>query len=93
MRIVCPYCGSRDHQEFTYRGDASAKRPDISNTSSDDHLSYVFDRENPAGLHKEIWNHTGGCRTHLIVTRDTLTHEIKACEATGFQAKNTETGS
>lgn len=83
MRIECPYCGLRDHQEFTYRGDASAVRPDINNTSMSDHKAYVFDRRNPDGDHREIWNHTGGCRTHLIVTRSTITHEISACEPAG----------
>jgi len=43
----------------------------------------VFDRANPDGEHREIWNHTGGCRTHLIVTRKTKTHEILACEPVG----------
>ena len=28
MRIDCPHCGSRDIQEFVYRGDASVLRPD-----------------------------------------------------------------
>ena len=83
MRITCPYCGPRDHQEFTFRGDASAKRPSMKNTSIEDHASYVFDRQNPDGLHREVWNHTGGCRTHVVVTRNTVTHEVTSCEAVG----------
>ncbi len=83
MRLTCPTCGTRDHQEFTYKGDANAVRPSIKNTSIDDHNAYVFDRANPAGEHREIWNHTGGCRTHIIVIRNTTTHEIISCEPVG----------
>ena len=83
MRIVCPYCGERDHQEFTYKGDATATRPDITSSSVEDHAAFVFDRANPAGAHKELWIHTGGCRQHVEVTRDTLTHAITKCEGVG----------
>ena len=87
MRLTCPYCGERDHQEFTYRGDAMAKRPNMKNDSIEDHASYVFDRTNPAGPHQELWNHTSGCRQHIVVVRDTVTHEVKSCEAVGPWAK------
>jgi heterotetrameric sarcosine oxidase delta subunit len=83
MRLNCPYCGLRDHQEFTYRGDATAVRPALDNQSIDEHNSYVFDRANPDGIHRELWNHTSGCRTHLIVERHTLTHEIVSCVPVG----------
>lgn len=83
MRLTCPYCGERDHQEFTYRGDASAARPSIENTSIEEHASYVYDRTNPAGVHRELWNHTGGCRTHVVVERNTLTHEVISCKPIG----------
>ena len=29
IRINCPYCGERDHSEFTYGGDASIQYPDL----------------------------------------------------------------
>ena len=83
MRLTCPYCGPRDHQEFTYRGDATAQRPAMDNESIADHAAYVFDRTNPDGEHQEIWNHTGGCRMHVIVTRNTTTHKVTKCEPTG----------
>ncbi len=87
MRITCPWCGERDHQEFTYRGDAAAKRPAMSDESIEAHQAYVYDRENPDGAHRELWNHTGGCRKHLVVTRNTLTHQITLCEPIGPWAK------
>ena len=83
MRLNCPHCGERDHQEFTYRGDASAIRPALDNTSIDDHNSYVYDRTNPDGVHRELWNHTSGCRTHMVVERNTITHEILSCQPIG----------
>ena len=83
MRITCPICGERDHREFTYKGDASAIRPAHGSDDVDAHKAYVYRRTNPAGSHRELWLHTGGCRTHLIVTRDTVTHQITDCEPIG----------
>ncbi len=40
--------------------------------------SYVFDRTNPSGPHREFWLHTGGCRQHLLVTRDMASHTISS---------------
>ncbi|MEM8750700.1 MAG: sarcosine oxidase subunit delta [Pseudomonadota bacterium] len=93
MRLTCPYCGERDHQEFTYRGDASATRPAIESTAMDDHLAYVYDRKNPDGVHRELWNHTSGCRMHLVVTRNTVTHEVTGCEPVGPWAKKLKAAS
>ena len=88
MRLTCPYCGPRDHQEFTYRGDANALRPLLKNNSTEDHASYVYDRTNPDGLHKELWNHTSGCRTHVVVERNTVTHEVVSCNPVGPFARH-----
>ena len=80
MRIPCPYCGSRDIGEFVYRGDATPVRPDAkAEDTAPPHsamFEYVYLRDNPAGLHEEHWYHAQGCRNWLVVTRDTLTHEI-----------------
>jgi sarcosine oxidase subunit delta len=82
LRIRCPWCGERDETEFRYRGDASALRP-----ASDAGLAafgaFVYARDNPRGWHTEWWLHVGGCRTLLIVTRDTLSHEIRGVRAAG----------
>ena len=76
MIITCPHCGPRDLAEFSYSGDATLKRPDPASTDQQAWNEYVYDRENPAGEHREYWQHAGGCRRFLIVTRNTLTHEI-----------------
>jgi sarcosine oxidase subunit delta len=79
MLIDCPYCGARDSQEFTYRGDANGVRPDPSAENAELAFhDYVYLRNNPAGDHLEWWYHGSGCRQWLKVSRNTLTHVIKA---------------
>lgn len=41
---------------------------------------YVYLRDNPRGAYDEYWHHTSGCRRWLVVSRDTATHEIYACQ-------------
>ena len=80
MLIPHPLLGLRDAQEFTYLGDASLiDRPDgVADGLADPeaHHDYLHLRDNPAGLHRELWFHEAGDRSWLVVTRDTLTHEI-----------------
>ena len=76
LRIECPFCGLRDHSEFTYGEDASIKYPDLENTDRQAWYEAVFLRDNPRGVHLERWHHVQGCRQWLIVERDTASHEI-----------------
>lgn len=76
MRIPCPYCGPRDSSEFSYLGDATVRRPGPENADALTMHDYVYLRSNPAGPHDEFWYHASGCHAWLVVTRDTLTHEI-----------------
>lgn len=78
MMIDHPLLGPRDASEFTYLGDATLiDRPDgLSETASRDFYEYQYLRDNPAGLHRELWFHEGGDRSWLVVTRNTVTHEI-----------------
>ena len=64
--------------EFTYQGDGNRTRPDPASTDQEAWNAYVYDRLNTAGDHHEIWQHSGGCRAHLAVTRNTLTHKISS---------------
>ncbi len=78
MRIPCPHCGPRGHEEFAYHGDASLVRPDPGAADAERAFAeYVYLRDNPAGLHRELWYHAQGCQSWLVVERDTLTHEIR----------------
>lgn len=92
MLIPCPHCGPRDISEFSYQGDATRTRPDPASTDMKAWYDYVYNRPNPAGPHREYWQHSGGCRAHLLVVRDTLSHEIEsvAFARTGLNAAGGE---
>lgn len=77
MIINHPILGPRDAQEFVYLGDASLiNRPDGMTASIEAVHDYAYLRDNPAGVHRELWYHEQGDRSWLMVTRDTSTHEI-----------------
>ena len=82
MIIDHPLLGPRDAQEFIYLGDAGLMtRPNwLSETALSDFHDYLHLRDNPAGLHRELWFHEQGDRSWLVVTRDTSTHEITKVE-------------
>lgn len=75
MRLTCPCCGPRALDEFSYRGDATVRRP-REDASHEAWVDYVYLRDNPAGPHAELWYHGAGCRAWLVVVRDTTTHEV-----------------
>ena len=77
IRIRCPFCGERDHSEFTYGGDASVTYPPLE-APAEEWVEAVFQRENIRGVQSETWHHVNGCRMWLVVERDTMTHEIHA---------------
>ena len=81
IRIKCPYCGERDHSEFSYGGDASIKYPEL-DAPYRDWVKAVFFRENIRGVQKETWHHSSGCRMWLEVERCTKTHKITAVKPT-----------
>lgn len=87
MLIPHPLLGPRDAQEFVYLGPATLiDRPEIAFPLSDADAAldafhvYLHERENPAGLHRELWFHEQGDRSWLVVTRDTRTHDIVGAE-------------
>jgi methylglutamate dehydrogenase subunit B len=86
MRIPCCHCGERGNEEFAYLGDATVTRPktDVAVPLDDaghrQWADYVYRRDNPAGVHRELWQHTAGCRAWLVVTRNLSTHEILKVE-------------
>ena len=76
MRITCPICGERDRREFYYQGDAVAlRRPDPDGTP-EYWDAYLHLRDNPAGVTRDLWYHEMGCGAWLVVTRNTVTHEV-----------------
>lgn len=80
MLIPHPLLGPRDAQEFTCLGCASLLARPAPGASAEVLADYLFLRDNPAGLHRELWFHEQGDRSWLVVTRDTVTHEILGAE-------------
>ena len=82
MIIHHPLLGPRDMQEFVYLGDASLlARPDgLADGAAEAFYQYLYLRDDPAGLHRELWFHEQGDRSWLVVTRNTVSHEILAVE-------------
>lgn len=82
LLIECPYCGSRAETEFSYGGEAGISRPaDPYALTDTEWADYLFMRKNPRGAHKELWNHSAGCRRWFEVERDTVTYQIKSSMA------------
>jgi heterotetrameric sarcosine oxidase delta subunit len=92
MRIPCPHCGSRSHEEFAYLGDAmlgkrpEAPPPDPASGEDDEALrrafcDYVYLRDNPPGRHHELWFHASGCQEWLVVERDISTHRVFSAQS------------
>ena len=80
MRIPCPLCGPRDRREFYYYGAEDFLHrpiPDAPSEAWDNHLHL---RDNPAGVTKDLWYHESGCTSWLLITRNTVTHEILSAE-------------
>ena len=82
MIINHPLLGPRDSAEFTYLGDAKMiDRPDgMAEGAAQAFYEHCYLRDNPAGWHEELWFHEAGDRSWLVVTRNTLTHEISKVE-------------
>ena len=82
LRIPCPYCGVRDEPEFIFGGPAHVTRP-ACEVDDATWTRYLFDRDNPVGLHFERWLHAYGCGLWFNVARNTLTHELVTVYAMG----------
>ncbi|MCC4797737.1 sarcosine oxidase subunit delta [Enterovibrio norvegicus] len=80
LRIYCPYCEElREEPEFTYSGEAHIIRPLDPDALSDDEWGrYLFHRKNIKGSHREMWQHTAGCRKYFNMQRNTVTYDIDA---------------
>ena len=77
LLIDCPWCGTRDEQEFTCGGEAHIVRPTDPDALSDaEWADYLFMRKNTKGRHLEQWCHTAGCRRWFNVARDTVSYRI-----------------
>ena len=79
LLIHCPWCGDRDESEFSYGGEAGIARPaDPDKLSDAEWADYLFMRANPRGAHRELWNHSLGCRRWFEADRDTVSYRFSA---------------
>jgi sarcosine oxidase subunit delta len=92
MRITCPICGERDRREFYYQGDAVALRRPDPDASLEDWDAYLHLRDNPAGVTRDLWYHEAGCGAWLVVTRNTVTHEVSGVQLASDAASAQLTG-
>ena len=76
--ISCPYCGEhREEEEFHPKGQAHIERPKEPEACGDEEWgNYLFFRDNPRGVHHEMWVHAVGCRKFFNITRHTVSYEI-----------------
>jgi sarcosine oxidase, subunit delta len=79
QQFPCPWCGGRAETEFRYAGDAGVERPE---RAVDDKTwaQYLHFRRNAKGPAAELWIHTAGCGRWLVLSRDTVTHEVTGSE-------------
>lgn len=76
LLLHCPGCGvTAEETEFHGGGEAHLKRfgPD---SSDSDFEAYLFQRENPRGVHFERWRHVYGCGKWFHAARCTRTLEV-----------------
>lgn len=75
--IVCPNCGPRNSEEFTYQGER-LPRPDVETTDPGEWRRYLYMKTNANGWVTERWFHTSGCRRFLMIERHTSSNEIRS---------------
>lgn len=80
MRLTCPLCGPRDRREFYYSGSEDYLKRPAPEAPIEAWDAMLHLRVNPAGLTRDLWYHETGCGSWLVVTRNTVTHEILATE-------------
>lgn len=82
--LSCPNCGPREVEEFRCSGEVTV-RP-TSAPSLRELTSYIYFRNNVAGVHREWWFHRLGCELWFVAERDTRTNEVLRTEVPGRPA-------
>ncbi|MGY9046611.1 MAG: sarcosine oxidase subunit delta, partial [Rhodobacterales bacterium] len=74
--LTCPYCGVKA-EETELHGGGEAHLTRFGPESSDEAFEgYLFQRENPKGVHFERWRHAQGCGKWFHAARCTVTLEV-----------------
>lgn len=80
--ILCPHCGPRNSEEFTYQGER-LPRPDVQGADAAEWRRYLYMKTNQDGWVTERWFHGLGCRRFLMVERHMVSNEIKSVTEVG----------
>ena len=74
--LTCPNCGlAVEETELAPGGEAHLKRFGPGSDDAD-FEAYLFQRDNPRGVHFERWRHAYGCGKWFLAARDTATLEV-----------------
>ena len=74
--LNCPNCGlDKDETELSYGGEAHLTRHGPG-SSDQDFEDYLFNRENPKGVHFERWRCAAGCGKWFHAARCTVTMQV-----------------
>jgi heterotetrameric sarcosine oxidase delta subunit len=79
--LPCPSCGPRDVEEFRCAGEVTRRpkeKPLLRELTS-----YIYVRDNVAGVHREWWCHRDGCGQWFVAERDTRTNEVAGTSLPG----------
>jgi heterotetrameric sarcosine oxidase delta subunit len=76
--LPCPNCGPREVEEFRCTGEI-LRRPTAAPTLRE-LGSYLYFRDNVAGVHREWWCHRDGCGLWFVAERDTRTGRVVSTE-------------
>lgn len=74
-QIPCPHCGNRAQAEFVYERTKDSVVP--LDAEANLAVSALFTRANPRGVDEEIWRHTHGCGSWMLIRRDRVSHAIE----------------
>lgn len=77
-RIVCPFCGPRELEEFTFH-------KTLSERNAGDYCE-VYERVERIDSSVEHWQHVKGCRTWIVVRRNPSTGEVLEVQSLGRRA-------
>lgn len=76
LTLKCPYCGVQaEESELHAGGEAHLTRFGPGSTDGE-FEAYLFQRENPKGVHFERWRHVYGCGKWFHAARCTMTLEV-----------------
>ncbi len=74
IQIPCAHCGNRPVQEFIY-GEIPSIPTSITDEAARD-VDFGFMHNNVAGVQREAWFHSDGCRRWTYLERDTVTDVV-----------------